>query len=175
MADAARSIAKDMGCKGITGPTAKNHTTLFRTIEIVLEQQCAMRTAQNPACKNKRVPTLAPRGGGRESREKESIASWKTEELAPGCAEKMLIFHREWWDVYAQLVPASEYKQRTQQLASGLAGVAQQPGACVPLDPPTDRTLTRRPYAAYLLSWLHCAHLTGSPPCAHSKHDERRP
>ena len=139
MADAARSIAKDMGCKGIIGSTAKKPTTLFKTIETVFVQQCAMRTAKNPACKDKRVPTLAPTRGGRESREKDSIASWETEELAPGCAEKMLIFHPEWWEAHAQLVPASEYKQRTQQLASGLAGVAQQPGACVPLDPPTAR------------------------------------
>eukprot|EP00966_Prymnesium_polylepis_P198394 4597725-Prymnesium_polylepis.1 len=125
-----------MGCKGIIGSTAKKPTTLFKTVETVLVQQCAMRTAKNPAKDDKRVPTLA-RGGGRESREKESIASWQTEELAPGCAEKMLIFHREWWEAHAQLVPASEYKLRTQQLASGLAGVAQQPGACAPLDPPT--------------------------------------
>eukprot|EP00966_Prymnesium_polylepis_P336258 7391495-Prymnesium_polylepis.1 len=67
MADAARSIAKDMDCKGITGPTAKKPTTLFKTIEHVLVQQCAMRTVKNPARQGKRDPTLAPMRGGRES------------------------------------------------------------------------------------------------------------
>eukprot|EP00966_Prymnesium_polylepis_P056739 1312912-Prymnesium_polylepis.1 len=99
MADAARSIATDMGCKGIIGSTAKKPTTLFKTIETVLLQQCAMRTKADSG--GHRVPTLAPRRGGHESREKDSIASWETEELARGCAEKMLIFHREWWEAHA--------------------------------------------------------------------------
>ena len=92
MVKAVRSVAIQLGCKGIRhGERVKKPTTLLATVYAVLTQRCAMRppefkknTAQSP------------------------VDSWEVKELAPGCAELGL----HWHDGLKRTVPLGEYCSR---------------------------------------------------------------
>ena len=102
MASSARARALALGCKGIVARGAKP-SGLLRVVEAVLEQECGMRPART-AKEGLVVRQLGRRG----SRGGATLVSWRVRELAPGCAERMLVYHTELGDH----VPAVEYTSR---------------------------------------------------------------
>ena len=100
MTKAARSKAVEMGCKGLR--SGSKCTGLHKTIEAVLVQQCGMK----PATSSKnglKTTQVGPRGSRAVM-----IVSWEVGELAPGYAEKMLLYH----PAMHEFVPAAEYQSR---------------------------------------------------------------
>lgn len=99
MADNARSKAIGLGCRGIK--RGQRATGLRKTIQAVLEQQCAMKPATT---KKGGLVTINPGSAGDDRPER--LVTWRVEERAPGYAEKMLVYH----PVMYQHVAAAEYR-----------------------------------------------------------------
>eukprot|EP00966_Prymnesium_polylepis_P118183 2732365-Prymnesium_polylepis.1 len=98
MANRARECAMKLDLKGVV-TKGDRQSGMPAVLKAVLEQQCAMKpekmtTSQVPGARGKRT-----------------LTSWQIRELAPGCAEKMLVWH----DRLVMMIPAAEYRSQEQQ------------------------------------------------------------
>ena len=105
----ARECAVKMGCKSIR--SGARGTTLLGVVENVLKQQCAMKVAEKRAGKRK--------GREDERATRTTLELLRSDEVAPGCAQSMLVYCRELREYGASAddayVPASEYASRIER------------------------------------------------------------
>ena len=114
MRDRARQCAIKMGCSHIkSGPRG---TTLSVVVETVLRQQCAMKTIKQAGKRKVREEDRATRT---------TVEFLRTEEVAQGCAENMLVYCKQLREYGASAdeayVPASEYRSRIEKAKSSFA------------------------------------------------------
>ena len=101
MANRARECAKKLDLKTTIVVKGAKPTGLPKVLEAVLKEQCAMQPDK---------PVEAQLGSA-GAREKRTLTSWQILELAPGCAERMLVWH----DRLGTMIPAAEYRSQEQQ------------------------------------------------------------
>ena len=96
----AREDAKAIGLKTKIVVNGQKPTGLHKVFQAVLKEECAMRPTADEV-----------KLGGDSDRAKSTLNSLKVEEMAPGCAENMRVWHPR----LHRMVRASDYKAAEQQ------------------------------------------------------------